>query len=383
MNEKIKKPEWTPENAGSEFATHVLPAVQNDYPKNNKKQRDDKEISLKKDNHLITPKKNLALNDYKEGILSKDKTILARAITLIESNADKHFDIAQELIKEILPYTGKSIRIGITGVPGAGKSTFIETLGLYLIQNKKTPAILAIDPSSTISKGSILGDKTRMEILAKNDDAFIRPSPSSGNLGGVARKTRETMLLCEAAGFDVIIIETVGVGQSEVTVRSMVDFFLLILIAGAGDELQGIKKGVIELADAILINKADGDNIISAESAKSQYNNALHYLADATPGWKTKAFTCSAIENKGIDDIWQVINDYISYTKKKKLFADRRILQTQKWFESMLNEAILNNFYKKDTVKDNLQHIIDKILNNEITPVVGVRMILDEALIRK
>ena len=295
---------------------------------------------------------------------------------MIESNAEKHFDLAQELIKEILPYTSNSIRLGITGIPGAGKSTFIETFGLFLIENKKRPAVLAIDPSSTITKGSILGDKTRMEILSRSDNAFIRPTPSSGNLGGVARKTRETMLLCEAAGFDVIMIETVGVGQSEVSVHSMVDFFLLILIAGAGDELQGIKKGVIELADAILINKADGKNITNAEATKAQYNNALHYLADATPGWKTQAYTCSAIENTGIDNIWNVINDFVAFTKKNKLFENRRQNQTKAWFEAMLNQEILNSFYNREFIKDNLQLIINQILNNEITPVVAVKKIL-------
>ena len=320
---------------------------------------------------------SLSVNDYKKGILERDKTILARAITLIESNAEKHFNIAQELIKEILPYTGKSIRIGVTGVPGAGKSTLIEAIGLYLIDIKKTPAVLAIDPSSTLSKGSILGDKTRMENLSRQQNAFIRPSPSAGNLGGVARKTRETMLLCEAAGYDVILIETVGVGQSEVTVRSMVDFFLLLLIAGAGDELQGIKKGVIELADVIYINKADGENALYAEASKAQYNNALHYLGDSTPGWKTQTYTCSAIENKGIDHIWSVINQFVRFTKKKKIFDDRRLQQTKSWFESMLNEEVLNTFYKDPEVKDKHKDIVDKIINKEITPVVGVKMMME------
>jgi LAO/AO transport system kinase len=364
MKKNILRPEWAPENAGSEFASHLIPPVGANSIRH-------------QSNSIRQQRKELPLQEYKDGILAKDKTILARAITLIESNAEKHFELAQELIKEVLPHTGKSVRIGITGVPGAGKSTFIEAFGLFLIENKKHPAILAIDPSSTVSRGSILGDKTRMEHLSRHEKAFIRPSPSGGNLGGVARKTKETLLLCEAAGFDIILIETVGVGQSEVTVRSMVDFFLLILISGAGDELQGIKKGVIELADAILINKADGDNIISADRAKTEYNNALHYLADATPGWKTQAHTCSAIENKGIDNIWQVINDFLRYTKKTGIFKDRRLQQTKTWFENMLHEEVLNQFYKNEAIKSSLPTIIDEIIKNKITPVVGVKKMIE------
>ena len=362
MNNKNYKPEWTPKNAGDEYASSVMPG---------------KIAQINQVNKTIIKAKNLTIQDYKDGILNKDRTILARAITLIESNSEKHLEMSQELIKEILPLTGKSVRIGITGVPGAGKSTFIETFGLYLIENKFKPAVLAIDPSSTVSKGSILGDKTRMEQLSRNDQAFIRPSPSAGNLGGVTRKTRETMLLCEAAGFDVILVETVGVGQNEVTVRSMVDFFLLILISGAGDELQGIKKGVIELADAILVNKADGDNIINAETAKAQYNNALHYLSNATPGWTTKAYTCSAVENKGIENIWTVIQDFVTYTKAKQIFTDRRIQQTKQWFESMLNEEILNSFYRNPYIKEKLPQVIEQIKHNKLTAVSAVKQMMD------
>jgi len=370
---KKKLPEWVPENAGTGFTTHILPLY---------KSRNNSNPSIVqkhiKDTGEIKKKINesLSLSEYKEGVLAKDKVILARAITLVESNADKHFDLAQELIKEILPFTGNSIRIGITGVPGAGKSTFIETFGLHIIELGKSPAVLAIDPSSTVSKGSILGDKTRMETLSKNDNAFIRPSPSSGNLGGVTRKTKETLLLCEAAGFDVILIETVGVGQNEVTVRSMVDFFLLMLIAGAGDELQGIKKGVFELADAILINKADGNNIIATQTTNTIYNNTLHYLADATPGWKTKSYTCSAKNNIGIDNIWTIISQFVDYTKKTKIFQDRRHQQTITWFKNMLHEEVLNQFYKKDNMKSKLDTVISEILNQKITPVVGVKKMM-------
>jgi len=361
MGKKVVRPEWVPKQAGSEFATQVVP------PK----------VSESKYRQLASKKtKEYNIAEYLQGIRSGNKALLARAITLIESNAEKHFTIAQELIKEVLPYTGKSIRIAITGMPGAGKSTFIETFGLFLIENGHRPAVLAIDPSSTISHGSILGDKTRMENLARQDKAFIRPSPSSCNLGGVARKTRETLLLCEAAGYDVILIETVGVGQSEVTVRSMVDFFLLVLISGAGDELQGIKKGIIELSDAILINKCDGENVISAEAAASQYNNALHYLANATQGWQTTAHTCSAMENKGIDRIWKVITEFMAYTKKVGIFQERRREQVAEWFESMLIEEIVSGFYRKEGVGERLAEVREAVLRGEITPIVGVKKLI-------
>jgi len=359
---QIIRPEWVPENASDAYTTQMIPA------------------SLDAVNCVPTKPtkvKDLKLSEYIDGILNGNKTILARAITLIESNAPKHFDTAQQLITALLPHTGKSTRIAITGMPGAGKSTFIETFGLFLIDNHKKPAILAIDPSSTITKGSILGDKTRMELLSKADNAFIRPSPSAGTLGGVARKTKETILLCEAAGYDIILIETVGVGQSEVTVRSMVDFFLLLLIAGAGDELQGIKKGVIELADAILINKADGDNVVAAQTAASQYNNALHYLANATPGWKTNAYTCSAVENTGISEIWNVICDFVASTQKSGIFEARRVEQTSAWFDSLLTEEILATFYQDEKVMARIKDIKQAILNNEITPIVGVKTVLN------
>ncbi len=274
-----KKPDWVPENAGKEFTTSVMKGVETSHDGLPGASRVTRES-------VPTPRRrSLTIDNYVQGVLKHDRTILARAITLIESNSAKHMDMAQEVLRQLLPYTGKSIRVGITGVPGAGKSTFIEAFGIYLVEAGFRVAVLAVDPSSTVTHGSILGDKTRMEKLSRQENCFIRPSPSGGTLGGVTRKTRETALICESAGYDIILVETVGVGQNEVTVRSMVDFFLLLKIAGAGDELQGIKKGVIELADAIVINKADGDNILQANIAKQEFANALHYLKTPSKGW--------------------------------------------------------------------------------------------------
>ncbi|HPM02327.1 MAG TPA: methylmalonyl Co-A mutase-associated GTPase MeaB [Candidatus Cloacimonadota bacterium] len=362
----MMKPEWTPENSGEEFACTVMPGVE---------KTDAHTVNIK--HTVIRKARQLTVDEYVEGILTHNRTLFARAITLVESNSVHHIEQAQEVIKKILPHTGKSIRIGITGVPGAGKSTFIESFGLFLIELGFKVAVLAIDPSSTISKGSVLGDKTRMEELSRREEAFIRPSPSSGTLGGVTRKTRETILLCEAAGFDVILVETVGVGQNEVSVRSMVDFFLLILISGAGDELQGIKKGVIEIADAILVNKADGDNIIKAKAAAAEYNMALHYLAESTAGWKTHAFTCSAREKLGINEIWKVIKKFESITLTNGYFEERRQMQMIEWLHSMLEEHILNEFFNHTAVKNCLPHITSEILNGKLPPTAAVHKVLE------
>ena len=296
-------------------------------------------------------RKVLEVNDYVQGVLAGDRMILSRAITLIESNAPKHRKMAQEILQVLLPYTGKSIRIGITGVPGAGKSTFIEALGMNLCQRSHKVAVLAVDPSSSITKGSILGDKTRMEKLTKEQNAFIRPSPSGGTLGGVTKKSRETLLLCEAAGYDVILVETVGVGQSEITVRSMVDFFLLIVLTGAGDELQGMKKGVMEIADAILINKADGDNKAKAEMVRVEYERIIHYLRQATAGWQTHAYTCSSLTGEGINELWQIIQEYKENVTTSGIFAERRKMQTLAWVYAMVEEYLKNNFYQHEQVK--------------------------------
>ena len=314
--------------------------------------------------------------EYIEGVLSQDRFLLARTITLIESTLPAHQKLAREIVNQLLPQTGKAIRIGITGVPGAGKSTYIESFGTMLTDLGLRVAVLAIDPSSTRSGGSILGDKTRMEKLAVNNNAFIRPSPSSGTLGGVGRKTRETMLVCEAAGYDVVIIETVGVGQSETTVASMVDFFLVLMIAGAGDELQGIKKGVLEVADAIVINKADGDNIMPAKMAQKEYQAALHMLMPASPNWSPPVLTCSSTENKGIKEIWQTILEH-----KKKLtdageMAGKRKEQDLAWMSFLLDDGLRQWFYTNPHVLKLLPHLQQQVGDGRISSAVAADELL-------
>jgi LAO/AO transport system kinase len=289
--------------------------------------------------------------EYIDGVLRQDRLMLARTITLIESTLPAHQELARTIVDRLLPHTGKGYRIGITGVPGAGKSTYIESFGNMLTGMGHKVAVLAIDPSSSRSGGSILGDKTRMEKLAVNQNAFIRPSPSSGTLGGVGRKTRETMLVCEAAGYDVVIIETVGVGQSETTVASMVDFFLVLMIAGAGDELQGIKKGVLEVADTIVINKADGDNVLRAEIARKEYQTALHMLMPNSPNWTPKVLTCSALEHTGIDEIWKTILDHRTKLSECGEMAEKRKHQALDWMSFLLDEGLRHWFYNNPRVK--------------------------------
>ncbi len=304
--------------------------------------------------------------------MSGSRTVLARAITLIESNAEHHFRHAQELLHRLLPHSGRSLRIGITGVPGAGKSTFIESFGTYLCDAGLKAAVLAVDPSSSLSGGSILGDKTRMEQLSRNPRAFIRPSPSAGKLGGVHRKTRETMLLCEAAGFDVILVETVGVGQSEVIVREMVDFFMLLTLTGAGDELQGMKKGIMELADAVIVNKADGSNKKLAEKTKAEYNRILHFLQPATKGWQTKAYTCSSVFHEGISEIWNVIKTFENTAKTSGVFEERRRLQTKQWIHSMILDQLQFSFFYHPDIKPLLPKIENEVIagNRTVTSAV-------------
>jgi LAO/AO transport system kinase len=300
---------------------------------------------------------------------------------LIESTLPAHRELAATVIDRLLPHTGNSIRIGITGVPGAGKSTFIESFGTMLTQLGHKVAVLAIDPSSTRSGGSILGDKTRMEKLAVNDRAFIRPSPSGGTLGGVARKTRETMLACEAAGFDVVIIETVGVGQSETTVASMVDFFLVLMIAGAGDELQGIKKGVLEVADAIVINKADGDNVMRAEMAQKEYHAALHLLMPVSSTWSTPVLTCSALELTGIDQVWKTINEHRTALSASGEFSQKRKKQALDWMNYLLDEGLRGWFYDNPEVKSSLPLLKKEVEQELLSPTVAAASLL--AYLRK
>lgn len=312
-------------------------------------------------------RKKYSVDGYVAGILARDITILSQAITLAESSLPEHYDTIQAIIERCLPYSAKSIRIGITGVPGAGKSTFIESFGLYITGKGRKLAVLAVDPSSGQTKGSILGDKTRMEKLSTHPDAFIRPSPSAGTLGGVARKTRETIILCEAAGFDTIIVETVGVGQSETAVHSMVDFFLLLMLTGAGDELQGIKRGIIEMADAIAITKADGQNRLTAEAARVLYQNVLHLFPLPLSGWKPEVLTCSAFDNEGIPDLWECITDYVSYTTKNGFFEECRKKQEVIRMHDSINDFLNNSFYNNAEVKSLIPLIENQLYEGKIT----------------
>lgn len=316
--------------------------------------------------HWHGHRRTLSVDELAEGILAGDRVKLARGITLIESNASAHFEAAQELLSRLLPHTGKSVRLGFTGVPGAGKSTLIEAFGMMLVELGHKLAVTAVDPSSTLTGGSILGDKTRMEKLSNHPSAFIRPSPSGGALGGVARKTRETLLLFEAAGFDVVLVETVGVGQSEVTVRSMVDFFLLVLAPGAGDELQGIKKGVVELADAVLINKADGASLSLAQLSRAEYERALHYLQPMTPGWNAPALTASALEGQGLDSLWSVIRDFLKKTRQSGFFSERRRLQEKSWMHALVEEQLRERFFSHPEVNALLPDMEMAVSSGEI-----------------
>lgn len=318
-----------------------------------------------------------SLDELYEGVLKGDRSLLARAITLVESNAEQHFQKAQALLQKLLVHSSKSIRIGITGVPGAGKSTFIEAFGTYLCELGLRVAVLAIDPSSKISGGSILGDKTRMETLARNPKAFIRPSPTAGKLGGVHRKTREAMLICEAAGFDVILIETVGVGQSEVIIRDMVDFFMLLVLTGAGDELQGMKKGIMELADCLIVHKADGANKQNAEKTRKEYNRILHFLQPATKGWGTKAYTCSSLTHEGIADIWKVIQTFEATVKTSGVFDERRKFQSREWLYSMITDTLHYHFFHHPGVKNLLPKYENEVITGDVTVATAVEKLYE------
>ena len=323
-------------------------------------------------------KKEPSTEELISGILSGNITALSRAITLVESTNVSHLAKANEVINACLPYANKSVRIGITGVPGVGKSTFIEAFGKYLTAIGKKVAVLAVDPSSTISHGSILGDKTRMEELVKDKNAYIRPSASGETLGGVARKTRETITLCEAGGFDIIIIETVGVGQSETAVHSMVDFFLLLKISGAGDELQGIKRGIMEMADAIFINKADGDNIKKANLAKTEFNRALHLFPPKKSGWNPTTATCSAITHEGISAVWETVQAFLDLTKANQYFYQKRKEQNQYWMLETINEQLKLHFYNHSDIEKFLEENKKAVQNDEISPFAAAQILLEK-----
>jgi LAO/AO transport system kinase len=311
------------------------------------------------------------------GIRNGNRTALSQAITLVESALPEHHETAQVLIRQCLPFAGKSLRLGITGVPGAGKSTFIESFGNYLTRSGHKIAVLAIDPSSERSGGSILGDKTRMETLAGADNAFIRPSPSGGTLGGVARKTRESIILCEAAGYDTIIVETVGVGQSETTVHSMVDFFMVLMIPGAGDELQGMKRGIMEMADAIVINKADGDNVEPARRAKTEYTNALHLFPLPPSGWAPQVITCSAVEGIGVKEAWKMVRDYKDHAMQNGFFNKRRSEQSSYWMYQTLNEGLKLKFFNNPDVREKLRELEKMMVNDQISSFAAAAELLD------
>jgi LAO/AO transport system kinase len=323
-------------------------------------------------------KKNLKEPDYYfSGIINSDISILSQAITLLESTKPEHKSLSSEIVNKCIPYSGNSLRIGITGVPGVGKSTFIELFGTFLIETGHKIAVLAVDPSSIKSKGSILGDKTRMEHLSVEKNAFIRPSPSSGSLGGVAAKTAETVILCEAAGFNIIFIETVGVGQSEIAVKSMVDFFLLLMLAGAGDELQGIKRGIMEMADLIVINKADGENLFNAQRAKVEYQTALHLFPPTDSTWEPKVTTLSSITGKGLPEIWETVENYFKLTKTNGYFAKNRSVQAKYRMYESVNERIISKFYSDNKIAVIIKKIENLVVTGKISPYFAAAEILN------
>ncbi|WP_298590877.1 methylmalonyl Co-A mutase-associated GTPase MeaB [uncultured Selenomonas sp.] len=361
------RPDWVPENADKNFATSVMSGIDGIKDLTVGNINPDLGKAGFRKNRMI-----LDVADYVKGVAAGDRMVLSRAITLIESNSPRHFPKAQRVLQELLPRTGKALRIGITGVPGAGKSTMIEAFGNMLCDMGHRVAVLTVDPTSSVTKGSILGDKTRMGTLSRREEAFIRPSPAGGTLGGVARKSRETMLLCEAAGYDVILIETVGVGQSETTVRSMVDFFLLVVLTGAGDELQGIKKGIMELADAIVINKADGDNRTKAQVARGEYERMIEYIRPATRGWQTHAYLVSALEKTGLKELWDVIRIFENTTKENGAFQMRREGQLLDWMNSMIDEHLHNLFFDDPVIQGRMPEVRDAVLKGTVSPSQGV-----------
>lgn len=370
MSEDLK-PEWSDPNEPDKFSSVIKRG----------QELEGQPVTIER-NTVFQKRKSMepTIEELVDGVLSGNRGQLARAITLVESNAEQHFHKAQELLQKLLAHSGKAIRIGITGVPGAGKSTFIEAFGTYLCDLGLRVAVLAIDPSSSLSGGSILGDKTRMEQLSRNPRAFIRPSPTAGKLGGVHRKTREAMLICEASGFDVILIETVGVGQSEVIIRDMVDFFMLLVLTGAGDELQGMKKGIMELADAVLVHKADGTNKEKAEQTRKEYSRILHFLQPATKGWASKAYTCSSITGEGIKEVWDIIKDFEEKGKSSGVFAERRKGQQRDWIYSLITDQLHYSFFHHPEVKLKLPQLENEVMAGEKTAATAVEILFNTFL---
>jgi len=328
-------------------------------------------------NNMSKPRRRLPLERYAEGVLGGNRMVLARAITVIESDLPADGELAAQLLDKVLPHSGKSLRVGITGVPGVGKSTFIDALGMHLIRHRgENVAVLSVDPSSPISGGSILGDKTRMERLAVDDHAFIRPSPSRGHLGGVARRTRETILLCEAAGYRNILVETVGVGQSETAVRSMTDFFLLLMLAGAGDELQGMKRGIIEMLDGMAITKSDGDNKPKAERARIEYAHALHLFPASADGWTPPVLTCSSVTGEGIAEIWQMVLDHRQLMEGNGFLAQRRSSQALEWMNELVMLGMEESFRADHAVAARLPRLREEVRKGRMTPFAASRDLL-------
>ena len=366
------KPSWVPEEPNDKFACRVMSGI------NGIKDTTTGNINPMIASGKMKPRKKLVMTEdqYVEGVLKGDRMTLSRAITLIESNNSRHFAKAQRVLQRLLPHTGKALRIGITGVPGAGKSTIIESFGNMLCDAGHRVAVLSIDPTSSVTKGSILGDKTRMGTLSRRSEAFIRPSPAGGTLGGVARKSRETMLMCEAAGYDIILIETVGVGQSETTVRSMVDFFMLVVLTGAGDDLQGIKKGIMELADAIVINKADGDNLLKAKVARAEYERMIELIRPATEGWPTHAYLASAYTKMGLPELWTVIQAFKKQTTESGVFQKRRDGQLLDWMHSMIDEHLHNLFFEDRVITGRMPEVKAAVLDGTISPTQAVKELI-------
>ena len=358
------RPDWAPSEGGDAFAITIRPGVASP-------QRTDPGRPSR-----VVRRRELGLDEMVEGVLRGDRSVLGQAITLIESNAPRHHQPARDLLARLLPHAGHAVRIGITGVPGAGKSTLIERWGLHLLEQGHRVAVLAVDPSSTISGGSILGDKTRMEDLSRSPGCFIRPSPSGGTLGGVTRKSRETIVLCEAAGFDVILVETVGVGQNEVTVRDMVDFFLLLLLSGAGDELQGIKKGVVEMADALVVHKADGDNLMRARAAQAEYAMALHYLSHPTRGWQSRVHLCSSRSGLGIPELWAMVRGFRERTQQNGAWEERRQEQAVRWLEGLVQEYLMLTFRQNGAVQAQWPELRQEVRRGQLLATDGAERLL-------